>query len=230
MPPVYVSCNPRCMRKYLRNTSIGLICGNSSQRSRTNLDVSMPSGWLKTMSARMPLACARTFTTGTLADSMISSQLISPSASKRLANIFIAFGAASGTSSTAMSTSPFGKDKPVEYEPNTFTWQSDQRARQVLAIVFTQRFRALSSAAVWLMNFTKSSNSSCNRRTVFSRWGRSTNHGGRHGASPFSGTSGRQEEDEPPPPAVESDMNSSGAADSGPASRSRRRRWSISRI
>lgn len=41
-----------------------------------NFEVVMPSGWLKTTSARKPLAWQRIFITGTLAASMISNQLI----------------------------------------------------------------------------------------------------------------------------------------------------------
>mmetsp|Transcript_54955 Transcript_54955/g.102938 ORF Transcript_54955/g.102938 Transcript_54955/m.102938 type:complete len:204 (+) Transcript_54955:812-1423(+) len=143
-----------------------------------NFEDSMPSGWLKTTSARRPHDCDRTLTTGTLAVSMISNQLISPLERRWSASIFIAVPVLHGTSVTATSTSPLGSDKPVKKDPNTKTLQPGHSALQASLIVWTHFRRACTSSCVCCMKSTKSNSSSCRRSTAFSMWGRGTNQGG----------------------------------------------------
>ena len=143
-----------------------------------NFEDCKPSGWLKTTSARSPEDCDRTFITGTFAVSMISSQLICPFDSMWSASIFIAEPDLQGISDTATSTSPLGSERPVKNEPKTETLQAGHKATQASLMLCTHFLRAWISSLVCCIKSTKSKISSCKRRTVFSMWGRATNHGG----------------------------------------------------
>mmetsp|Transcript_111793 Transcript_111793/g.311057 ORF Transcript_111793/g.311057 Transcript_111793/m.311057 type:complete len:213 (+) Transcript_111793:711-1349(+) len=138
----------------------------------------MPSGWLKTTSALRPQACERSFTTGTFADSMISSQLISPVSSMWSASIFMAVVGLHGTSRIATSTSPLGNDNPVKNEPKTRIWHCGHMVRHARAMVLTHCLRAWISSVECFMNCARSRSSSWSRSTVFCKCSRRTNHGG----------------------------------------------------
>mmetsp|Transcript_77092 Transcript_77092/g.136019 ORF Transcript_77092/g.136019 Transcript_77092/m.136019 type:complete len:271 (-) Transcript_77092:20-832(-) len=179
MPPVKVSCKPRCVRKNFRKSTRGDRAGKTSICSRVKRDVSRPSPRFTTMSAMRPVLLCLIFITGTFADWTISTLLSSPRPRSVSESCFIAVVALKpSTPVMARSTSAHGKFRPVEYEPKMWTSAFSQRDFAAPSIAETQALRAVFSAAVGRTKAQKSRSSSWRRKLTALGSSLATNQGG----------------------------------------------------